>query len=903
MRWSIKSRRRQTRPRSAPHARPCARRIRLWLELLEDRLVPSIYAVNSTGDTGTGSGLAGDLRYCITQADAVGGANVIKFDPQVFSTPQTITLLSPLPAITDDTLGIQGPGDFFVTISGNSAYPVFQITANDAAIADVTIANGLAQLGAGINFSGSGRLNLTGSTLSGNIAGLGGGAIRNGNATGTLGISDSYFYGNSTSGSGGAIINYGRLALDHCTLYGNTSSDVGGGISNVLGASATLMDYCTVNGNSATNEGGGLYNASGGMLKVELCTLTGDKVTTGAGGGGVANLGYATFIRDTISFASAPAGAGILNFGQATIRNTALQNNTANTGNGAGFYNDGAASYATLTSAYLHANYTILGDGGGIANAGTVTLTGCTVSANHAVSGGGIENAMGGFATVTSNSTVTNNVVLANGGGVDNAGMLTVTGSTLSSNSAGSNTNFGAGGGINNSGTVVLDQQATLSGNTASDGGGISNSGAVSASSATLSGNTVLYNGGGIYNSGTVSLTSCTLSGNTSTATSLYQYRGDGGAIDNSGFVGVYDSTVSGNLAPFGTLTNFGTAVLSGSTVSGNFDVGIANYQGGNMTLYDSTVTGNSDCGIAIAGNRDRFSTATLVNCTLYGNTATIGAGLYANFYSSTTLTNCTISGNTATVDEGRGGGGIYIFKAVSTSVTLNNTLVAGNTSGIGPDIQGSVNSNSASNLIGDGTEMTGISNGSNGNQVGSSGNPINPLLTSLGNYGGPTQTMKLMAGSPALGAGDASLQGLPTTDQRGFPRFRNGSIDIGAVEDRGGGGLANAVFASAFDTRVTPAATAGNLANTTATIPITSPDPRPALPRDARAPVADLGPPAAGATESATAETTGVSSRHASRKAAAPVTLDLGVLDRYFAQGTQDEADLFDSGQHTALP
>jgi hypothetical protein len=53
------------------------------------------------------------------------------------------------------------------------------------------------------------------------------------------------------------------------------------------------------------------------------------------------------------------------------------------------------------------------------------------------------------------------------------------------------------------------------------------------------------------------------------------------------------------------------------------------------------------------------------------------------------------------------------------------------------------------------------------------------PLLAPLGNYGGPTQTMALLPGSPAIDAGTAT--GAPTTDQRGFGRV--GAVDIGAFE------------------------------------------------------------------------------------------------------------------------
>ena len=77
--------------------------------------------------------------------------------------------------------------------------------------------------------------------------------------------------------------------------------------------------------------------------------------------------------------------------------------------------------------------------------------------------------------------------------------------------------------------------------------------------------------------------------------------------------------------------------------------------------------------------------------------------------------------------------------------------------------------------------------NGVNGNIVG-----VDPLLGPLADNGGPTQTMALLAGSPAIDKGDNTLvpidpsTGLPvTTDQRGFTRVVNGSVDIGAFEDQ----------------------------------------------------------------------------------------------------------------------
>ena len=79
-------------------------------------------------------------------------------------------------------------------------------------------------------------------------------------------------------------------------------------------------------------------------------------------------------------------------------------------------------------------------------------------------------------------------------------------------------------------------------------------------------------------------------------------------------------------------------------------------------------------------------------------------------------------------------------------------------------------------NLIGT-VGSGGLVNGANGNIVG----VANPDLGPLGNYGGPTETIPLVVGSPAIGAGSSSISGvtIPTTDQRGLPV--DSPPDIGA--------------------------------------------------------------------------------------------------------------------------
>src|SRR5208337_2619199 len=130
------------------------------------------------------------------------------------------------------------------------------------------------------------------------------------------------------------------------------------------------------------------------------------------------------------------------------------------------------------------------------------------------------------------------------------------------------------------------------------------------------------------------------------------------------------------------------------------------------------------------------------------------------------------------------------ICNATTSTLTLDNTIVAGNS---GPDIVGSVQPTSKNNLIGDGTGITNLTELDPSNLVGTTADPLNPLLGPLADYGGPTQTMALLPGSPAIDAGSVALAvdangNTLTTDQRGagFPRVINGTVDIGAFESQG---------------------------------------------------------------------------------------------------------------------
>ena len=213
------------RPRKPLNQR---RRRRLWAtEGLEDRLLlaATIYTVNAITDTGAGSGTAGDLLYCIDQANANSNTDgsQIQFDPTVFSTAQTITLSSVL--TLSETAGpevINGPGANLVTVSGNNAVGVFAVPSGiTGTISGLTIANGYAKYGGGIDNAGT--LTVTGSTIAKNSAGVAGGGLYN---AVVLAINSSAVYSN-TGGSGGGIANVGTLSVTECTIASNTATGNG----------------------------------------------------------------------------------------------------------------------------------------------------------------------------------------------------------------------------------------------------------------------------------------------------------------------------------------------------------------------------------------------------------------------------------------------------------------------------------------------------------------------------------------------------------------------------------------------------------------------------------------------------------------------------------------------------
>jgi len=364
------------------------------------------------------------------------------------------------------------------------------------------------------------------------------------------------------------------------------------------------------------------------------------------------------------------------------------------------------------------------------------------------------------------------------------------------------NGNHDDGGAISNAGTLSVNN-SIVSGSFAggSGGGGIYNVGTLTLSNSTISGNSVREicvscsgaNGAGIYNSGMLTVSNSTISGNSARAycDMFGCYGGSGGGIDNnySGILTVINSTLSDNTADGG-------------------GAGIKN-DSGMVTVADSTFSDNHGGGV------DNYGTLTLSESTFSHNYAANGAAIYNA--STLTVSECTFSGNRVI----NRGGGIYN----AGTLHARNTIIAGNQARFGNDLFGDLGS-LGHNLIGNTAQASGFQD--------TDLLYVDPRLGPLQDNGGPTQTMAILPGSPAVDAGDNA--GAPVWDQRGegFDRIVGGTIDIGAFEAQIGSATSFRVDAPQsvpaavpFDVTVTALDAYNHVANGYAgTVRITTSDP-----------------------------------------------------------------------------
>ncbi|MGI8858147.1 MAG: choice-of-anchor Q domain-containing protein, partial [Thermomicrobiales bacterium] len=281
-------------------------------------------------------------------------------------------------------------------------------------------------------------------------------------------------------------------------------------------------------------------------------------------------------------------------------------------------------------------------------------------------------------------------------------------------------------------------------------------------------------------------------------------------ALDGGGTTAVLKTQTQAAL-PGPTVNLNGLTIQNGMESSTGSGGGILNDHGV-MTITNSTIVNNhaTSAGGGVYNNEGtlNITNSTIANNIVAGTDQAVGGGLANGPNGTLNVTSSTITGNHASNQDTvfsptkvSGGGGIIDFQATPNKVTLTNTIVAGNLPGNcnGADIAISSTgiASGGHNLIGVnhydaadpncGQDFTGVTDGVNNDQVGTDTSPINPLLGTLGDHSGNTQTLPLLAGSPAIDKGTCA-GGAPATDQRGVTRPQpvGGVCDIGAFESQG---------------------------------------------------------------------------------------------------------------------
>jgi CSLREA domain-containing protein len=334
-------------------------------------------------------------------------------------------------------------------------------------------------------------------------------------------------------------------------------------------------------------------------------------------------------------------------------------------------------------------------------------------------------------------------------------------------------------------------------------------------SSLTLTGDSFTQNtatsvgfGGAIFaepsGGGTLMITNCTFSSNMA-ADATTMSGGFGGAVmfepGGTGTLTISNSTFDSNTAQSGTTSGggFGGALM--------FEPGGT----GTLTITGSTFSSNTSAGSTTQGGFGGAfmfepgadpSSLSVTNSTFTANQAGghhgFGGGIIfepSGATSSGTLTHITVVGNSTTGADS--GGGILVEAA---PLMIRNSIISGNTAA---GVASNCSANDAGTLVtaGHGVEL-GASCGFDLN--------ADPKVAALADNGGPTKTMALTAGSPAIDAADDAF--CPATDQRGVARPQDGGTGRGAICDIGAFELVATITPTSTTTTSTPTTTTTTL-------------------------------------------------------------------------------------------
>ncbi len=540
-------------------------RLRPLLEILEDRTLLSTYTVNALTDSGTGSGLTGDLRYCVTHATS--GNDTIDFAAGLSG---TINLQSALPTL-NASVAIQGPGAKVITVDGSDN-------------------------GYGFTVDGAAQVQIAGLTMNRNDT-----VIKAGSAT----ISNCTIA--NSGGQGGLSTNQNTVNTGTALTLKNCTVD-GAWINNFEQGAALTVSNCTISGGSISNG----YNDS--SATISYSTLSGSSIENDA-------LGSATISYSTISgytgngYYGAPpdASGAIKNFGNLTINNSTISGNKA----------VGGPAYTEATYSGGYQFYGGNGMGGGIyMDGGTLSINSSTIADNEAIGGStaGVSwagNGIGGGLYIAGGTVSINNSTFADnqaiggagphlgpgtgsGGGIDNAagaGALQMYDTILADNTA-STANPDLNGSVTSLGHNLIGNTNGGSGFVASDLvnvnpqlGPLQNNGGPTQTMALLAGSPAINAGD-------------------NTNAPAYDQRGPGfarivgGTID----IGAFEVQNTFNQASSLAVTGFPSTITAGS--AGSFTVTALNADGSTDTNYTGTVHFTSSDPLAALPANYTFTTA-----------------------------------------------------------------------------------------------------------------------------------------------------------------------------------------------------------------------------------------------------------------------------------------------------
>ena len=582
----------------------------------------------------------------------------------------------------------------------------------------------------------------------------------------------------------------GPFTIDaNLTVKGNPTATLDGNDSGsaltINGTHTIHLIGLTITGGEST-KGAGIDREGGGILtlnKVKVLDNLATGLTTAQGGGIFSSAGSLALTASSVvgnrALASDPAateadGGGIYAEGPVTLVNSTISSNRATaysfgdlsqpTGGGVAVQD----AALTVTNSHIDGNrvlgigpHGVVASGGGVSMSAAnddLSITGSTVSGN----------------IVTANEVVGTQSAVATGGGVlasmDTAAVSgsKFAGDRIVGTSAGGDV-FAFGGGLKVTATKLTMTSTRVTGSRAmadaggeaeAEGGGLDVAGATEITSSVFSGARVLAHGhtksagasgGGIQGTGQLTLNRSTVDRNHVTGTSDDSTAfGNGGGISWPTGATITASTISRNTLTADAATGIAQTLGAGINLLGQFQAGSITNSTITKNLATSSLSAGSGVSRSFGGGIDSRQMTLAVTASTIAHNSVFAAG-----------------GSSLEVE----GGGIRVE---SGTTTFEGTILALDQGETSPDCAGTVASN--------GNNLVQVTTGCTFGSQPSDRTGLNPKLAALENNGGPTRTLALLAGSPAINWIAPGLCPVPK-DQRGVSRPQGPKCDIGSFE------------------------------------------------------------------------------------------------------------------------